>query len=74
MARKLARLRDDQREASPGETRGKVDDKFLLNRREYVRLGAAATATVLGTGAGMAAASDDGEAASFTTDFSEYAP
>lgn len=45
-------------------------NKFVLNRREYVLLGAA-TATMAGAGlAGRASGADE---QTFTTDFSEYA-
>ena len=66
MARKLAH----ENEASGGRTDGQ-GKKGLLNRREYIQLGAVATAAVAGAGAGLVGA-DDNENATFATDFSEY--
>lgn len=54
---------------SPGTTA--EDGKGLLNRRSYLRLGAAAVGVSLASG-GLAGAATSGE--SYTTDFSEYVP
>jgi len=63
MAHKLA---DRERSRAEG------GDKGLLNRREYVKAGAAATALVMGTGTGLTAAASEDDTASFATGFSEY--
>lgn len=55
---------DSAGDCSPG------DDKLLLNRREYAKLGAAAVAAAMGPASGLTSAANT---RSFTTDFSEYA-
>lgn len=55
---------------------GEADDvsKRTLNRREYVKLGAAATTVALGLGSGVSvSASESGTSYSYATGFGNYA-
>jgi len=73
MARKLAHDDDSETEETSLDRTHSAVTKELLNRREYIQLGAVASAAVFGAGAGLAGAQDgDGSGAAFTTDFSEY--
>ncbi|WP_343124408.1 twin-arginine translocation signal domain-containing protein [Halorubrum sp. Eb13] len=49
------------------------DSKGRLNRRNFVKGGAAVTATLLGTGTSLTTASSSDAGTTFMTDFSEYA-
>jgi hypothetical protein len=70
MTRNLAQnTASETDDGSPG--RNVESGKALLNRRGYLRLGAAAVGVSLASG-GLAGAATSGE--TFTTDFSEYAP
>lgn len=52
---------------------GETQSKSLLNRRDYVKLGAASVAAMLGAGGLVGASGGDGGAqGTYITDFSEY--
>ena len=70
MAHELANGRGrDLNRPTVDNTEGKV----LLNRRDYVQLGAAAVAATLGAGGVVSASdSDGGVTGTYVTDFSEY--
>jgi hypothetical protein len=75
MARKQVSRRDPE-EVGPSEGESADESgKAFLNRRDYVKLGAAAAAVALGAGGSIAAtsANSDGAAETFATDFAEYA-
>lgn len=61
--------------SAPADRADSNASKQTFNRREYIRLGAVSTATVLGVGSGVAATSlaSSETPQTFTTDFSEYA-
>lgn len=63
-----------QQETSITDNSVDVRHKYLLNRREYIRLGAVAVATGSSIQAGLVGASSSQltQTDTFTTDFSEY--
>lgn len=73
MARNLAHEDDSGADSGSGGNSPPTGGKGVLNRREYVQLGAAVTAA-LATGAGIVGASSAEDEETFVTDFSEYAP
>jgi len=70
MARNLAHGEGKDGSSPSDSTTSESRDKFVLNRREYVLLGAAAATMV---GAGLAGRASGADAQTFATDFSEYA-
>lgn len=72
MARKLAREGDSESGVSVESDSTDRADKLLLNRRRYVKLGAAATAAFLtGTAASSSVSGVGEEPTTYWTDFSE---
>lgn len=61
---------DTDREKDAGRNGDGSPDKVRLNRREYVKWGAATVAATIGPATGLTSAATT---QSFTTDFSEYA-
>lgn len=72
MAHKQAERERQESADSYSEKSADSGGKGRLNRRNFVKGGAAVTAALLGTAPGLTAASSSDESVTFTTNFGEY--